>query len=1190
MVLNTPRSGGRSPWKIRVTVAAEPGAGSDDENMASPTVEHVTRTNTTTIPLKDADGSSPVKRRGRPRKSDVATSANAKRNGTPVRKRLQSQERDTSVGASDSAPKKRRGRPRKSIQPPKEDEQTLDIIEKVPTIQTTLATPQKDPTPQPIRQATSLMQPDEKTKGRNRRPFVEYEEPVVFTPPVTDLSQRLRARKGTPHTKKVVVEISSGEESDIDTPSDSDEDAPEPMITTGAEENEDDIEHVQEQEVEDDDVHNMTNYAFDEGTTRMPDDTTVMDSENFSMVSVDSLPSHRGLMKQVNRDVTAIPTDRNMADTLNQSYLEIPSVNAPNSLTIPQFSAETLSAPLLTPTEELQTNPMLSNSSRYQTPAVNSAPPSRPPSIEPADYCASEASTPEIGSAVKAGVALQGLMDPNRITPTPRSHAPGTDAQRDSLNDLFRGFSAGTRKELQAGLRLGEQLAAQKRSMPTSSSPVKPTSTASSDDVFFPQAKSPALRLPTPEEQDEDSSPPPPPVDHSEVHYPKLDAQKAGAQLISPARSDDELIGQVDAPLVAPATHNPSPVMPATSAPKGSQAANGSEKEVYEDIWQEEASRSSLPDHDGKHAPQMHDLLAFEGPIKPARGKLPRTWRRKNPSDFNYNDEAEEQVQEPTRSASKRSDWPISKTMPVSGSTVRTSPSEDSDEPTSTELDQGKGGVLQLPPVEEDHDMSDASDDTDTGMFFQSNLPNLYKGKQTGGRRSATRGEQNHSLLMENGQSLIPDSSPPSVKTPPQQQPHPFVNPPLLAALQSSPFKSSPLRQQARVSDTEDSFQQETFVEESSLPVLQSSPFHTNVEVSMVSAASDQQQFRQEMEGATDLSIRRVREEADAHAEAYESQYRTLNEIEEVTEHSRTLRSAVMLPGPSSSRIDHSLLSRERSYSAVFGQEQSTASANQQSLVTHLSARSPVIARTPRARSPPPAQAPGLFSRLTSGLWGVIGGSAPVQPTEPTTPHLSHSPQLPDKMHAPMSFINLPARSPLSKSPMRLRHPALAKFHPLPKIEPWTKTHYKTLDALYQMHKRDPYLFAPSPEETTSNRNNTLFEHFIQTQSSPFLGAIYSNWGYSATITAPLVVLCAVFMQLLTLDDVEAYERVSGRGIEMGECALPGEGEEEDEVRIGDFQVVARLASVVMGEDLRRDERRRVEIRRAGSVQIKWPH
>jgi hypothetical protein len=189
-----------------------------------------------------------------------------------------------------------------------------------------------------------------------------------------------------------------------------------------------------------------------------------------------------------------------------------------------------------------------------------------------------------------------------------------------------------------------------------------------------------------------------------------------------------------------------------------------------------------------------------------------------------------------------------------------------------------------------------------------------------------------------------------------------------------------------------------------------------------------------------------------------------------------------------------------------------------------------------------------------------------------------------------MSFINLPARSPLSKSPMRLRHPALAKFHPLPKIEPWTKTHYKTLDALYQMHKRDPYLFAPSPEETTSNRNNTLFEHFIQTQSSPFLGAIYSNWGYSAIITAPLVVLCAVFMQLLTLDDVDAYESVSGRGIEMGECALPGEGEEEDEVRIGDFQVVARLASVVMGEDLRRDERRGVEIRRVGSVQIKWPH
>ena len=40
---------------------------------------------------------------------------------------------------------------------------------------------------------------------------------------------------------------------------------------------------------DDDDVQDATNFAFEEGTTRMPDDTVLLDSENFSMISVDSL-------------------------------------------------------------------------------------------------------------------------------------------------------------------------------------------------------------------------------------------------------------------------------------------------------------------------------------------------------------------------------------------------------------------------------------------------------------------------------------------------------------------------------------------------------------------------------------------------------------------------------------------------------------------------------------------------------------------------------------------------------------------------------------------------------------------------------------------------------------------------------------------------------------------------------------
>jgi hypothetical protein len=55
MIMNTPRVGSASPWRIKVTVQAEPG--SDEENASSPTVERFTRTQTTTIPLKDPDAS-----------------------------------------------------------------------------------------------------------------------------------------------------------------------------------------------------------------------------------------------------------------------------------------------------------------------------------------------------------------------------------------------------------------------------------------------------------------------------------------------------------------------------------------------------------------------------------------------------------------------------------------------------------------------------------------------------------------------------------------------------------------------------------------------------------------------------------------------------------------------------------------------------------------------------------------------------------------------------------------------------------------------------------------------------------------------------------------------------------------------------------------------------------------------------
>jgi hypothetical protein len=81
-----------------------------------------------------------------------------------------------------------------------------------------------------------------------------------------------------------------------------------------------------------------------------------------------------------------------------------------------------------------------------------------------------------------------------------------------------------------------------------------------------------------------------------------------------------------------------------------------------------------------------------------------------------------------------------------------------------------------------------------------------------------------------------------------------------------------------------------------------------------------------------------------------------------------------------------------------------------------------------------------------------------------------------------------------------------------------------------------------------------------------------------------LVVLAAVYMQLLVLKDMWEYEEKSGKKIQMGDCG-PGDAG----VEIGAEEVVKRLATVVMGEALRKDEKRGVVVDRSGGLTIDWP-
>lgn len=56
-----------------------------------------------------------------------------------------------------------------------------------------------------------------------------------------------------------------------------------------------------------------------------------------------------------------------------------------------------------------------------------------------------------------------------------------------------------------------------------------------------------------------------------------------------------------------------------------------------------------------------------------------------------------------------------------------------------------------------------------------------------------------------------------------------------------------------------------------------------------------------------------------------------------------------------------------------------------------------------------------------------------------------------------------------------------------------------------------------------------------------------------------------------------------GRKVDMGDCN-PG----EEGVVISDAEVVKRVATLVMGDSLRADERRRVPVFRRGGLVVRW--
>ncbi|KAI9785668.1 MAG: hypothetical protein M1835_003252 [Candelina submexicana] len=327
-----------------------------------------------------------------------------------------------------------------------------------------------------------------------------------------------------------------------------------------------------------------------------------------------------------------------------------------------------------------------------QTPSIVYSSPTLPPPLNPATTKKSQ--TPKLARVIRTGLALQNILSNEARLRSPfSSPAKASVAKQKSpkerLDDLFSGFGDGTRRELRAGLKLGEELA--KRQAENNRPIDERASAEPSGDNVFAEETTGYPRLPTPEDSKEYSLPLPDKA-HQEVSYPTLlsPGQSSSPAKLLTEKNYDAMSWRVD----TPAKIHPTEVTPSAqpqqdvgnktnwSTMEGREAKwqrereavsrqiqnanesqviviedtavvgddgevteNSSQDELAEpqrtpqqDIWQAEAHSTSPAASPG--LPVTQDPYPTVDMLKPPRGKIPSPWRRNG--KIVYSDEAVE--------------------------------------------------------------------------------------------------------------------------------------------------------------------------------------------------------------------------------------------------------------------------------------------------------------------------------------------------------------------------------------------------------------------------------------------------------------------------------------------------------------------------------------------------------------------
>lgn len=386
---------------------------------------------------------------------------------------------------------------------------------------------------------------------------------------------------------------------------------------------------------------------------------TILESEGFSMVSVESLGS-TGNQSYQSAQPSDIPHDHEITPAVVTSPSEPPALDNSNSRSLPRQLDE------------------------------------------------SREGTPKLVRVVRAGNALQGALSPKdrgqRLSASfsgsgkHPSLAAGEKAAsplgllskdkspKQCPGDLFGGFGAGTRRELRAGLRLGEELAKRQQK-----SNEQTRSSLGADEDVFHAATSPQYPLLAGSDTQMGYNltfPDSKPGSEEDVRYPQL----SRTQLLTPERSDadedeDRMSWKADthahsentagsAAMVVPSNAEENSTIDYTMMARETEwqrereaisrqieMANKSQvividsddesdreektqtedqqhgsdgDEELSDIWQAEAH--SL-EYSRDTTPEVSNIILQPDIIKPRRSKLPSPWRRS--SQMFYSDESE---------------------------------------------------------------------------------------------------------------------------------------------------------------------------------------------------------------------------------------------------------------------------------------------------------------------------------------------------------------------------------------------------------------------------------------------------------------------------------------------------------------------------------------------------------------------